>query len=263
MNTQIETKINLLLQQLPSGAVATSKWLHEKGISLSLTTAYVRSGWLDRLGTGAVVRRGGKVSWLGAVYALQTQLGLSVHPGGKTALGLLGALHYIPLGTPSVELFCRTLENLPRWFTKHDWSARIKVTRSDLFDNDDSGLGLTRIENGEFSIMASSNERAIMEYLYLLEDNYQGDEPVKLMEGMAWLRPDVVQRLLAACGSVKVKRLFLYLAERENHPWLKKLDLDKVDFGKGKRQFAQGGYLYPRYQITVPKSWHRVEEQEA
>jgi hypothetical protein len=255
MNIQKETKINQLLQCLPSGSVATTKWLTSVGINLSLVTAYVKNGWFNRIGVGAVARRGCKVEWSGAVYALQTQLTLSIHPGGKTALGLLGSLHFIPLGNSPVQLFYRNKENLPKWFTKYDWSAQIQAIKSDLFGDRDN-LGMTDVEIGDFSIRVSSHERAIMEYLNLLEGDNNSDEPVKLMEGLAWLRPNVVQQLLETCQSVKVKRLFLILVEQVNHPWANKLDLRKVNIGKGKRQFFRGGYLHKHYQITIPKSWH-------
>lgn len=41
----------------------------------------------------------------------------------------------------------------------------------------------------------------------------------ELMEGLNNLRPNQVQDLLEKCESVKVKRLFLYLAEKAGHEW--------------------------------------------
>ena len=61
-----------------------------------------------------------------------------------------------------------------------------------------------------------------------------------------------MQSLLERCASVKVKRLFMVLAESCQHPWVKKLDLSKVDFGKGKRMLVRGGRLDSKYNITVP-----------
>jgi len=66
------------------------------------------------------------------------------------------------------------------------------------------------------------------------------------------LRADVVQSLLEQCASVKVKRLFLHLAEKHNHAWFKSLDLAKVSLGSGKRMLVPGGRLDPKYLITVP-----------
>lgn len=68
-------------------------------------------------------------------------------------------------------------------------------------------------------------------------------------------RPQTVQELLEQCTSVKVKRLFLYLAEKAGHEWAKYLDLSKVDLGKGKRALVKGGEYVTKYQMTVPKEW--------
>jgi hypothetical protein len=256
MNTHKETKINQLLQALPSGTVATSRWLESMGISRSHVTGYVRTGWLDRFGTGAVIRRGRQVGWMGAVYSLQAQLSHSIHPGGKTALGLLGSLHYVPMGSAPVTLFHRNRENIPKWFSQHQWPEKIATIGSDLFEKDDT-LGLTDFPVDEFKLKISSHERAFLEYLHCLEDVGTGDEPVKIMESLAWLRPVTIQMLLETCGSIKVKRLFLVLAEHADHPWLKKIDLSRVDIGKGKRQFVKGGFLHPKFQITIPGSWRQ------
>jgi hypothetical protein len=258
MSTHKETKINRVLQQLPYGSIVTTTKLQQMGISLNLISKYVQSGWFDRLGVGAVVRRGSKVGWQGAVFALQDQLKLSIHPAGKTAFGLLGALHYVPMGQAQVTLFYRKEENLPKWFTRYDWETGLQLVKSDLFGNDIS-LGITVVPIGEFNLKVSSHERAMLEYLHLLDGESPGDEPVKLMEGLAWLRPDVLQNLLESCRSIKVKRLFLALAEQANHPWLKNLNMKNVDIGKGKRQFAKRGYLHSRYKITIPQSWKQPE----
>ncbi len=73
------------------------------------------------------------------------------------------------------------------------------------------------------------------------------------MEGLKTLRPAVVQELLEKTASIKVKRLFMHFAEKFNHPWLKHLDLEQVDFGKGKRVIAKGGQFDSKYNISVPK----------
>lgn len=101
-------------------------------------------------------------------------------------------------------------------------------------------------------IYTSSPEQAILEYLYDLPKREGWDEANYLMEGLMTLRPNVVQMLLADCNSIKVKRLFLYLAEKYDHNWLKRLDVSEIDLGKGKRQIIKGGKLDKKYQITVP-----------
>jgi hypothetical protein len=53
---------------------------------------------------------------------------------------------------------------------------------------------------------------------------------------------------------VKVKRLFLWFAERHQHAWLKKLDRKDVELRHGKRMLVKGGNLDPKFNITVPES---------
>ena len=66
---------------------------------------------------------------------------------------------------------------------------------------------------------------------------------------ISWL---LVQSLLVACNSIKVRRLFLYLAEQHQHPWFERLDLSAIDLGVGNRSIVSGGRLDSKYQITVP-----------
>ncbi|HAN54925.1 MAG TPA: hypothetical protein DCQ77_01400 [Betaproteobacteria bacterium] len=101
-------------------------------------------------------------------------------------------------------------------------------------------------------LLYASNERAMFEVLQDVpakESIYEADV---LMQGLGNLRPARVTTLLKACASVKVKRLFLALAERHQHQWLAHLDLAEVDLGKGKRMLAPGGKLHPKYLITLP-----------
>ena len=69
---------------------------------------------------------------------------------------------------------------------------------------------------------------------------------------MSTSAPGRIGRLLRECRSVKVKRLFLWFAERHGHAWFERLDLDGVDLGSGKRMLVRGGKLDPKYRITVP-----------
>jgi hypothetical protein len=75
-----------------------------------------------------------------------------------------------------------------------------------------------------------------------------------LVDGLRNLSPRRVQTLLVACRSVKVKRLFLWFAERHQHAWLKKVGRKDIDLGRGKRMLVRGGKLDLTYNITVPES---------
>ena len=57
---------------------------------------------------------------------------------------------------------------------------------------------------------------------------------------------------------MKVKRLFFYFADRHQHAWLKQLDKNVIDLGKGKRMLVKGGTLDRTYEITVPKDLNGV-----
>lgn len=66
MNTNNPTKINQLLQKQPPGTVFLSSWLEKQGYSRDLQKRYKASGWFESIGTGAMIRKGDSVNWLGA-----------------------------------------------------------------------------------------------------------------------------------------------------------------------------------------------------
>lgn len=250
MSTVESSKINQLLASQPPGAVVLSSWLTGRGYSFELQKRYRKSGWLESIGTGAMIRAGDNVGYEGAIYALQKQAGSNIHPGGRSALSLLGKAHYLELAQKKVVLFGGQGEKLPAWFQNHDWGLTFDYHPSSFLP---SGLGLTDVELKNFSIKVSGAARALMECLYLAPEKQELVECYELMEGLNNLRPDHVQALLESCKSVKVNRLFMYLAEKAGHAWVQNLDLARVDFGKGKRAVVKGGAYVEKYQITVPK----------
>jgi hypothetical protein len=250
----MSTKINKLLRTWPKNTIATTPWLRKNGITRDLLSYYRKSGWVLSSGRGAVIKNGNNADWTGGVYALQEQLQLPLHPGGKTALTLQGFGHYVPLGRERVTLFSQRGVRIPRWFTSHTWPIQLRLFKTNLFPSD-CIVGLKKLDLGNFSITVSCAERAIMEVLYCLPKYESPDETRHLMAGLTTLQPALVQQLLQCCSSVKVKRLFMVLAEVEHHSWLDLIDTSSVDFGYGKRSLIKGGYFYQRYQITVPPSW--------
>lgn len=250
MNTARESKLNTLLSSQPSGIVLAASWLAKQGYSLDLQKQYRKSRWFDSIGTGALVRHGDQVDYLGGVYALQTQLGLSVHPAGKTALSLQGKSHYLELAAKKVQLFGGVDDALPLWFKKHDWGLDFDCKLSSFLP---PKLGLVEFKHKSFTLKISSPARAVMECLYLAPRSQPLLEVFELMEGLNNLRPVSVQKLLESCNSVKVKRLFLYMADKAGHDWLNYLKLDKMDLGSGKRAIVADGVYVSKYQITVPK----------
>lgn len=254
MTSVPRTKLNHLLRAWPQGTVAVSRWLETLGIYQQLVHEYEKSGWIERIGQGAYVRAGDTAEWTGGLHALQERLRLPVHAGAKTALQMQGYAHFLPLGKGGlVSLFGAAGTRLPAWFRQYGWGVKLRYFTTTLFV-DDPDAGLTTKELGSFNIVVSAPERAIMEVLYLVPTEDSFEEAALLMEGLTTLRPRLVQSLLEQCRSVKVKRLFMFLAEACDHAWVSKLDLSKVDFGKGKRMIVKGGRFDAKYNITVPDS---------
>ncbi len=238
------------MRSLPYGTVYLSSWLSDKGYSPDLQKRYRSSKWLESIGTGAMKRTGDLIDLDGALYALQNQLSLSVHVGGRSALALLGRTHYLELGNGEVIIFGQAGEKLPKWFNTYTWATTVKYFPTSFLPGT---LGLTDLEVKDFKVKVSGPVRAILECLYLAPKKQALLECYELLEGMNNLRPGVVQELLESCNSVKVKRLFLFMAEKTGHSWVKHINLEKIDLGKGKRSIVPGGVYIPKFEITVPK----------
>ena len=252
MASETSSKINQLLRKWPSGAVAVLPWLENQGAYQQLVHEYEKTSWIRRLGQGAYAKADDKVEWTGGLYAIQEQMGLPIHAGGKTALQMQGYAHFLPLGKgATVSLFGLPDVKLPAWFKQYRWGVKVRYVTTNLFTGE-ANQGLTKKEIGVYSVSVSAPERAMMEVLYLVPREESYEEATLLMEGLTTLRPRLVQTLLEHCASVKVKRLFMVLAESCQHPWVKRLDLSKVDFGKGKRMLVRGGRFDAKYNISVP-----------
>lgn len=244
--------LNQLLQNWPKGTVATSAWLKEQGVSMSLIKRYRASNWIESIGRGAAIRTGDKVEWQGALCALQQQLHIKIHVGGKSALELQGYAHFIKLGKSTTQLFFQKRQKLPTWFLKNDWGTSIQIHETQ-FLTESEGIIAHRV--GDYSIMISGPERSFLETLYLVPKQQGLKESYYLLENLIDLRPSVLQLLLERVNSIRVKRLFFFLADKINHPWLARLDRSRINLGSGKRQIIKDGIFDKNYMITVPKDF--------
>ncbi len=261
MSRQNTNKLNRLITKWPSGTVAVYEWLKKEKIYRQLVDKYVRSGWLRRIGKGAFVRLGEQIDWSGGLYAIQDNMNLPVHASGITALQLQGYAHFIPLGPGSnVYLMGRPSTKLPKWFLDYPWQVNIKFKTSTLFGNSDD-IGFVSQARKTYEIRLSVPERAMMEFLLNVPYEASFEHAKLVMEGLTTLRADLIQELLEACRSVKVKRLFLFLADYCNHIWFERINTSKLDLGKGKRMLVKDGQLDPKYLITVPAALFREQNQ--
>jgi hypothetical protein len=249
MNTKIESKLKRLLDLHRPGTVYLAKWLETQSISRDLQKVYRKNGWFESVGAGALKRSSDQVSWQGGLYAIQQQAKLQIHAGALTALSLQGLAHYFR-AEETVFLFSPRKTILPNWYAKHKWGQQVAHIKTSFLPSD---LALTLHEEKTFSITISTPERAILECLYLAPQKLDLVECYHLMEGLSNLRPKVVQELLEKCASVKVKRLFLYMADKAQHQWLSFIDRKKIDIGKGDRSITKGGLYNSDFQISIPK----------
>ena len=250
MSTNSTQKITKFLNQHRPGTAYLAGWLEREGVSRELQHSYLRSGWLESLGTGAFCRTGDEVTWLGAVATLQTQAEAPIFPGALTALALHGMAHYPRLGTEKVFLFSPPRTTLPAWFSKRDWGVSISHHKSSLLPTE---LGLQQHDAGNFTVCLSSPERAVLECLHLSPNEVDLAEMRDLFVGLAGLRPKLLQQLLESCSSVKAKRLLFYLADLAESPWRQFLDRSKIDLGQGHRRLVEGGVYVAEYKLTVPR----------
>ncbi len=250
MSPKDRTKINRLITEWVPGTPSAASYLVSQGLKPDTLVKYKLAQWLESFGRGAYKRYGEKVDWLGALYTLQTQLKLPIHAGGKTALELQGYAHYLRVRQVLVYLYGPYAMKKPSWFNSEQLGVEILVTRTNLFPAETQGF--VEHDEKDFSVRMSAPERAMMEMLHLVPKHAGFSEAYLIMQNLVSLRPDVVQTLLELCRSVKVKRLFLYMADRCEHAWLSELALEKVDLGRGKYVIVQKGRYNAKYKITVP-----------
>lgn len=250
MSLQNRIKIKNLMEDWPKGQVATSAWLKSTGISSQLTQRYLQSGWIETIGVGAYQKPKEPVNWVGGLATLQSQLFLNVHLGGPTAFSVRGGAHYVRFGKERIFLFSPLNERLPKWFTDFDWGNSIRHIKTSILLPE---LGVSTYKHENIEIKVSSPERAILECLHVSPKEFDLLECYQTLEGQLTLRPDLMQKLLVECNSVRVKRLFLYMASKAKLPVIEYLDTKKIDLGNGDRSIVKNGIYDATYKISIPK----------
>ncbi|MEA4868578.1 hypothetical protein SDC9_71313 [bioreactor metagenome] len=256
MSTDRSIKLNQLLRKLPSEALIFSSWLKENGISYELQRRYRDSEWLTPVGTGVMIRTGESPTIYSALSSLNKQTDKHFYVGGLSALELAGYTHYVPMGRQVVYVGHPKGEWVPAWLKKYDWSVDLLCVTSEYFD---SSTDITTMMQGAFEILVSTPERAFMECLNLVPKQYNLMDLYYVMEQLTALRPSRVQVLLEQNTSVKMKRLFLYMAEKAGHVWFGDLDFSKIDTGSGKREIVPNGVYDNKYQIIIPEELKNYE----
>jgi Transcriptional regulator, AbiEi antitoxin, Type IV TA system/Transcriptional regulator, AbiEi antitoxin N-terminal domain len=250
VSTQNENKLKKLLDLHKAGTILLPGWLEAQGISRDLQKKYVKNGWLKAIGTGAYQRSGDPVTWQGALYTIQHQANRPVHAGALTALSLQGHAHFFRLASQTIFLFSTVKALLPKWFKTYKWEHPVRHIQTSFLPEQ---LALTELPDKNYSIKIATPERAVLECIYLAPEKLDLIECYHLIEGLSNIRPKVMQDLLEKCSSIKVKRLFLFMAARAQHQWLSYIDKSKIEVGKGARSIVKDGVYNAAFQITIPK----------
>lgn len=244
------TKIKEILDLVPQDSVLFSSWLSSHSIDRKEQSQYVRSGWLERVARGVYKIKGNTPSLYGALASYNSQLGKRCHVGASSALDLRGYSHYVAMGKPVAYLFSSKEQRLPPWMLEYGWDMHIKYFTTSIFKTE---TGLEDYDYRGHRLLVSGPERAFMECLHLAPSYYSLMDVYYALEMLTTLRPKLLQNLLESCASVKVKRLFLYMAEKSGYSWFNALNLSKIDLGKGERSLCEDGRYIGKYGITVPK----------
>lgn len=249
------TKINKIRQQIPSTAIMLTSWLESYGFSRTEISAYVESAWLERMSTGVYKFAGDSPSLLGILGSYGCQANLKYHIGAASALELKGFSHYVSMGKPRAVVFAPVRPSLPKWIGRADLDMQLVSVSTKIFGE----YGIEQMDYQGLPIMVSSPELAIMECLLLAPKHYNLTDVFYIFEMLTSLRTSMVQQLLESCTSVKVKRLFLYMAEKSRHRWFAKLDISRINLGSGTRSFEKGGVKNAKYDIVIPKELAEYE----
>ena len=243
------TKIKKILDLVPRNSLLFSSWMASQGLDRKEQTLYVRSGWLERVAQGVYKIAGSTPTLYGAVASYNNQLGKSCHVGASSALDLRGFSHFVSMGKPQAYLFTAKESRLPGWLPKSEWDMTVKYFTSSVFGAE---TGLEPYDYNGAQLLISSPERAFMECLLLSPEHFSLMDSYYVMEMLTTLRPSLVQQLMEECSSIKVKRLFLYMAEKAGHSWFRALDSSKINLGSGVRNISATGRFISKYQMIIP-----------
>lgn len=253
MNRHNHGKLQKLLQSWPAGAITATKWLGSMGVSRQLINAYKVGGWVKLFEQGAYFRPQDKIEWFGGLHALQFQLGLDIHVGGKTALELQGLAHNIPMGHQTIDLLIAPRTLIPRWFSRYQWQERVRMVENSALPKK---IEIEEFSMGNFNIQVSSRERAALELLCLTPRLYNFEEARIIMESLGSLRANVLTKLLTICTSERAKRLLLYFGEQQNHAWRSKINERKCKIGTTLLKItSQNGKYNSKYNLFLPHEY--------
>lgn len=245
------SKLNQVLLEWKPGDIHGTQWFKARGINQRLAYSYYEDGYLEKIGPGVFARKGDEMNPYGITRFLQQEYGLKLHLSGRTALELQGHAHYVALGSKTrIYLTSYVEKAFPSWIKKLEKKFEFIFKKSSLFGQQNF---LTNHNESGFELKISTRELAALELIDTLDLSGSLETAENYLQSLLTLRSDTIQDVLEECNSIKAKRVFLYLAEKLNMPWFKKIKKDRINLGKGKRVIVKGGELDQKYQITVDR----------
>jgi len=240
-------KIQKLFLNAPTGVVLTSAYLERWGITPQLAQKYKKSGWLERLGVGAYQRKEEPISWEGALWAIQQDK--KVFLAGKSALEIQGYEHFLSFGRRPLDVSYEEKFTPPLWLKSNSFGVNWHFLKTPL----KTGSLLNEVMISQIPLKVSCLEQAILECCAWIPKYDTFEEVRYFMESLVSLRPEILQNLLEEKCSYKVRRVFLFLAERTGHPWFRELNISRLSLGDHKIQIQKRGVYNAKYLMTVPK----------
>lgn len=236
MSIVTTSKLNNLLSESLPGGLLFAGWLRKEGYSSQLLKKYRDSGWLEGLVRGVMYRRNDNLSAMTAVHCYNCQTGNNERVAAHSALELLGFSHYGPMGKPRLMVAFES-RNVEDWVKSDKYDMTIVPFHTGIFKKP-----LTQsYEGSRYTLKISSPEQAFLECLHLVPNLYNYMDLYYIMEQLTSLDPERVQTALEGTSSQRVKRMFLYMAEKAGHYWFDMLDMDKLGITSSKLKLVDNG----------------------
>jgi hypothetical protein len=254
MSIEQGTKINTLLAQMRPNGLLFSTWLKTCGYSAQLQKRYRDTGWLTTLSKGVMYRTGAQLSALQSLASYTEQLGITPHIAAISALEYAGYNHYVPMGKPLLMVALPQGLKSPLWMSHDVFDMRFQTFTTQAFACQEVNAA-----PNDAHLYVSAPEQAFLECLFLAPKFYSYMDLYYIMEQLTTLRSDVLQRLLTGTDSYRVKRMFMYMAEKAGHYWFEELNPDQITLGTSKLQLVKNGIYNAKYKITVPQELESYE----
>lgn len=254
MSIVTRTKINRLLSMMRPSGLLFSGWLKACGYSDQLQKRYRDTGWLSPLCRGVMYRTGADLSAFQSLSSYNEQIGVKTHISALSALEYAGYNHYVPMGKPVLMVALPFGVKRPTWMDSSMFDMTFKTYTTQTFSHTE-----VQCANDDAYLYVSSPEQAILECILLAPNFYNYMDLYYIIEQLTTLRSDVLQKLLEHTDSYRVKRVFLYMAEKAEHFWFNELKPERIELGTSKLQLVKNGVYNTKYKITIPKELESYE----